>query len=67
MFMCILINSDGNKLTFLKINLLLQLINLRIEHIDVNESIKRYWDYNLHMQRFKPLKSNVVHTCLRTS
>jgi len=41
-FMCILINSDGNKLTFLKINLVLQLINLRIEHIDVNESIKRY-------------------------
>ena len=50
---------------FLKVNL--QLKDLKIEHIDVNEPTKRYWDCNLHTQKFKPLKSNVVRTCLCAS
>ena len=36
-----------------------------IEHIDVNDSTKRYWDCNLQIQRFEPLKNTPsVLVCL---
>ena len=36
-----------------------------IEHIDVNDSTKRYLDCNLHIQRFEPLKNtSSVLVCL---